>query len=153
MGLNLSVALGIAVAQPDKSVIVMEGDGGLMMKMESLITVGAKAPPNLLVITFNNKFYVTGGGQPLPTDKIDLESFAQAALFPQTATVDSPDAFDAVLDRMLDSGKLGYINLLVARDPEKDLPGSKKDLLQGDGIPRPEEMRTDLVRWIRENCP
>ncbi len=145
MGLPISVALGMAVAQPEKSVIAMEGDGGLMMKMETLITAGAKAPPNLLILTFFNKTYDASGGQPLPTDQIDLEDFAKAARFPQTATVDSPKAFETALDRMLDSGKLGFINLLTAPD--------SREIFKGDPRPRPLEMRTDFTRWIQKNCP
>ncbi len=145
MGLNISLALGVAMAQPDKSVIVMEGDGALMMKMETLITVGAKAPPNLLVLSFFNGMYVTGGGQPLPTNRINLEDFAKAALFPQTATVDSPKVFEAALDKMLDSGKLGYINLLTARDTPELLKGKVKP-------PRPLELRVEFARWIQKNC-
>jgi thiamine pyrophosphate-dependent acetolactate synthase large subunit-like protein len=145
MGLAIPLALGMAVAQPKKQVIVMEGDGGLLMKMESLITAAAKAPPNLLVLTYFNGAYVATGGQPLPAAKgIDLEDFAKAARFPQTATVDSPDAFEAALDRMLDSGKLGYINLLTAPDTKADF--------KGDARPRPLDMRTDFTRWIKENC-
>jgi thiamine pyrophosphate-dependent acetolactate synthase large subunit-like protein len=142
MGLSVSLALGMAVARPDKSVVVMEGDGGLLMKLESLVTAAAKAPPNLLVLTFNNGAYVATGGQPLPAAKgVDLEDFAQAAKFPQTATVDSPAAFDAALDRMLDSGKLGFINLLTAPDSAQ--------IRRADRRPRPLDMRTDFTRWVQ----
>lgn len=148
MGLPIPFALGIAVARPETSVIVLEGDGGLMMKMETLITAGAKAPPNLLVISFFNRTYDASGGQPLPTDQIDLEAFAQAANFPQTATVDSPKAFGAALNRMLDAGKLGFINLLTAPDYMTEARTPKEDKR-----PRPLENRTDFTRWVRENCP
>ena len=100
----------VAVARPKKSVVVIEGDGGLIMEMETLISVGAKA-----------------------------------ARFPQTATVDTPDGFEAALDGMLDSGKLGFINLLTASEPGED-PG-------GDIHPRPLENRANFKRWISENCP
>ena len=146
VGLNLSVALGMAMAQPGQSVIVMEGDGGLLMKLESLVTVGAKAPPNLLVLTFFNNRYVTGGGQPLLSGALNLEDFVKAARFPQTATVDSPEAFDAALDRMLDSGSLGYINVRVAHDAESDVHGSVEHENQ---IPPTLKMRTDFTRWIQ----
>ena len=149
MGLNLSVALGMAMAQPGQSVIVMEGDGGLLMKLESLVTVGAKAPPNLLVLTFFNNWYVTGGGQPLPSGALNLEDFAKAARFPQTATVDSPEAFDAALDRMLDSGSLGYINVRVAHDTESDVHGSVEHENQ---VPPTFKMRTAFTRWMQEQC-
>ena len=135
----------VAVARPKKSVVVIEGDGGLIMEMETLISVGAKAPPNLLVITFYNNCYVSAGGQALPADMINLEDFAKAARFPQTATVDTPDGFEAALDGMLDSGKLGFINLLTASEPGED-PG-------GDIRPRPLENRANFKRWISENCP
>lgn len=146
MGLPVPLALGMAVARPEKSVIAMEGDGGLLMKMEALVTAAAQAPPNLLVLVFSNKMYCATGGQPLPAAKgVNLEDFAKAAKFPQTATVDSPDAFEAALDRMLDSGRLGFINLLTAPD--------SKEHWKSDLRPRPLENRTDFTRWVRENCP
>ncbi len=150
MGLNLSVALGMAMALPNQSVIVMEGDGGLLMKLESLVTVGAKAPPNLLVLTFFNNWYVTGGGQPLPSSELNLEDFARAARFPQTSTVSSPEAFEIALDQMLDSGNLGYINLQVAHDVETDVHGSAE---QEKLVPSALKMRNNFARWIQENCP
>ncbi len=145
MGLNISIALGMAVARPDKSVIVLEGDGGLLMKLETLVTAAAKAPPNLLVVTFFNGWYITGGRQPLPAPEVNLEDFARAARFPQTATADTLDGFDAALDRMLESGRLGYINLRVKRET----PEQVENL--GVQPPRPLEMRANFTRWIQEN--
>ena len=143
MGLTLPVALGMAVARPDRSVIALEGDGGLLMKLEALVTAGAKAPPNLLILAFYNAVYAATGGQALPADpSIDLEDFARAARFPQTATVDSPKAFDAALDEMLDSGRAGFINLLTAPD--------SMSIRKVDRRPRPLEMRADFTRWVRE---
>ena len=140
----------MAMALPNQSVIVMEGDGGLLMKLESLVTVGAKAPPNLLVLTFFNNWYVTGGGQPLPSSELNLEDFAKAARFPQTRTVSSPEAFEIALDQMLDSGNLGYINLQVAKDVETDVHGSAE---QEKLVPSVLKMRTNFARWIQEHCP
>ncbi|GIT27665.1 MAG: hypothetical protein CM1200mP41_37090 [Gammaproteobacteria bacterium] len=62
MGLALPFALGLAAVQPDQRVVVVEGDGGLLMHMGALATVGAVAPQNLTIILFKMVFMQRQGG-------------------------------------------------------------------------------------------
>jgi thiamine pyrophosphate-dependent acetolactate synthase large subunit-like protein len=97
MGLALPLALGLAVAQPTRPVFVVEGDGGLMMHMGSLVTIGAVAPKNLTVLLIQNGLHAASGGQPLTNPSLDLAALARAAGIPQARNVATPEAFALVL--------------------------------------------------------
>lgn len=66
MGQATPVGLGLALAQPDRQVWVFNGDGSQLMSLGSLVTVGAVAPPNLVIFIFRNDSYEITGGQPIP---------------------------------------------------------------------------------------
>lgn len=61
-----SVGLGLALAQPSKKVIVLEGDGGLLMNLGTLVTIAGQEPENLVYFVFDDGVYNTTGGQPVP---------------------------------------------------------------------------------------
>jgi sulfopyruvate decarboxylase subunit beta len=80
MGKASSVGLGLALAQPGRKVIVLDGDGSLLMNLGSLITIANMAPANLIHFVFVNEVYRTTGGQPIPhANKVNFVSLAQAA--------------------------------------------------------------------------
>ncbi|MFC1984287.1 thiamine pyrophosphate-dependent enzyme [Chloroflexota bacterium] len=66
MGKCSSVGLGLALARPDRKVIVLDGDGSLLMNLGSLVTIANMAPPNLVHFVFENSVYRITGGQPIP---------------------------------------------------------------------------------------
>jgi sulfopyruvate decarboxylase subunit beta len=80
MGECSTFALGLALARPDKRVVVLEGDGSLCMNLGSLITIATAAPSNFYQFILHNKMYETTGGQTLPNvDHLDLVKIAQGA--------------------------------------------------------------------------
>lgn len=80
MGKASSVGLGLALARPDKKVIVLDGDGSLLMNLGSLVTIANMAPPNLIHFVFENGVYRTTGGQPIPSaGRISFTDLATAA--------------------------------------------------------------------------
>ena len=88
MGLASSVGLGLALARPDARVIVLDGDGSLLMNLGSLATIGLLRPANLVVVVMDNQEYATTGGQPTPTAHgADLDAAARAMGIAATATV------------------------------------------------------------------
>jgi thiamine pyrophosphate-dependent acetolactate synthase large subunit-like protein len=92
MGLASSVGLGLALARPDARVIVLDGDGSLLMNLGSLATIGLLRPANLVVVVMDNQEYATTGGQPTPTAHgADLEAVARAMGIAATATVRNED--------------------------------------------------------------
>src|SRR3954471_7018208 len=102
MGLASSMGLGLAMARPGRRVVVLDGDGSLLMNLGSLATIATVAPPNLVVIVWDNELYGTTGGQPTATaQRSDLSLAAQALGLPQALAVRAPEDFAAAVDRAL----------------------------------------------------
>jgi len=74
MGHVASIALGVAIAQPRRSVICLDGDGSILMHMGSLTTIGSVSPGNLVHVMLNNAAYESVGGQPTCAAAIDWET-------------------------------------------------------------------------------
>ena len=100
MGLASSIGLGLALARPELRVFVVDGDGSLLMNLGSLATIGWTRPHNLVLVVWDNEEYGTTGGQETATAHgADLEAAARAMGVPATATVRTPDEFDAAIAR------------------------------------------------------
>src|SRR5215475_2788841 len=69
MGQGSSHALGLALGRPDKRVVVLDGDGSLLMNLGSLVSIAAAAPKNLVHFVCHNETYEANGGHPLPNPK------------------------------------------------------------------------------------
>ena len=79
MGGAAMVGLGLAIARPDRPVLVVTGDGDTLMGLGSLATVGVQAPPNLAIAVFDNGRYAETGMQPSHTDSaVDLVGVARS---------------------------------------------------------------------------
>lgn len=78
MGMSSSVALGVAVANPDRWVIAACGDGALGMNMSSLATISNVAPANLIVAVINNGIYEYTRSLPVPTRGVDWDAISQS---------------------------------------------------------------------------
>jgi sulfopyruvate decarboxylase subunit beta len=88
MGLASSMGLGIALTRPDKEVIVLDGDGSVLMNLGGLTTLARYRPKNLVHVIFDNESLLSVGGFPTATSTgSDLAGIAAAAGIPRTATV------------------------------------------------------------------
>src|SRR5437588_1093256 len=84
MGLASSHGLGLALGRPDKRVVILDGDGSLLMNLGSLVTIGAAAPKNLVHFVANNGTYEANGGHPIPNQKADFSGLARSAGYAHT---------------------------------------------------------------------
>ena len=73
MGLAIPIALGVAIAQPERHVVALEGDGSLLMQLGCLATVAMQAPKNLTMVVLDNGLYQITGGQPT-AERVDRRS-------------------------------------------------------------------------------
>ena len=89
MGHASQIALGIALAQPERRVWCFDGDGAAIMHMGSMAIVADKAPKNYAHIVFNNGAHDSVGGQPTVGLKIDLPAVAKAVGYPNVFSVDN----------------------------------------------------------------
>lgn len=99
MGLAASIGLGVALAQPDRVVVVLDGDGNVLMNAGALGSVGALGPGNLHHIVFDNGSHASTGGQRTISDRVRIDALARAAGYRSTARVATDDALDAELLR------------------------------------------------------
>jgi sulfopyruvate decarboxylase subunit beta len=96
MGLASSMGLGIALSQPQRKVVVLDGDGSVLMNLGGLTTLARYAPPNLTHIIFDNQSLLSVGGFPTATATgSDLAGIARAAGIGRAATVTDLEAFKA----------------------------------------------------------
>jgi sulfopyruvate decarboxylase subunit beta len=89
MGGASSLGLGIALAQPERRVIVLDGDGSLLMQLGSLATIAGAQPRNLTHLLFKNGVYHTSGSQEIPGgSRVDFARMAVAAGYRNAYTFD-----------------------------------------------------------------
>lgn len=92
MGLASSIGLGLALAQPGKEVMVLEGDGNLLMNLGVLASIAASGASNLRHVVFDNGAHESTGGQRTVSAKVPLDRIALAAGYRQAICVDTPEA-------------------------------------------------------------
>jgi phosphonopyruvate decarboxylase len=105
MGHATSLGFGLALARPDRRVIVANGDGSMLMNLGSLVTIAAARPSNLVVIVCDNGAYEVTGAQPTPGaegarsagDRVDYGALARATGFVSVFRCPGPAEWDATL--------------------------------------------------------
>ncbi len=127
MGLASSMGLGIALSRPELKVVVLDGDGSVLMNLGGLTTLARYQPPNLVQIIFDNESLLSVGGFPTATATgSDLAAIAAASGIARTATVRDLGAFEAAVAGALAADELTTIVAKVeARGPAgfvTDLP-------------------------------
>jgi sulfopyruvate decarboxylase subunit beta len=102
MGLASSMGLGIALAQPERQVVVFDGDGSVLMNLGGLTTLARYRPQNLVHVIFDNESLLSVGGFPTATSTgSDLAAIAAGAGVPRTATVTTVEQFTRAFDEAL----------------------------------------------------
>jgi len=101
MGLASSIGLGVALARPDLRVVVFDGDGNVLMNMNTLARIAAAAPRNLTHLCFDNGAHASTGAQATISDRVALDEVARAAGYRWTGRVDRAEALAAAIPRVL----------------------------------------------------
>ena len=134
MGHASQIALGIAMAKPERKVWCFDGDGAAIMHMGSMAIVASKHPQNFMHVIFNNGAHDSVGGQPTVGLKIDLPAVAKAVGYKSVYSVDSKDA----LERQLSINEYPVLlEICVRKGNRKDLgrptttPVQNKEALMG----------------------
>ena len=113
------VALGLALAQPGRKILCLDGDGSLLMNLGAMVTISNKAPKNLVHVLFNNKVYAVTGGQPIPgSENTDWEGLAKSAGYAKVFTFDNLEDMTNGIDEALAAEGPVFIHLLVKPEIE-----------------------------------
>ena len=140
MGCLASIGLAIALENPQKRVIVLDGDGAILMKMGTLATVGHYRPGNLIHICFDNRSYESTGGQPTLSPTVDLPAVARACGYRAVADIKTTGEFEEILDDEATHAKPLFVRVEVN-------PGTEEGLSRPSISP--EEMRDRLKTFLQ----
>lgn len=122
MGLGSSHALGLALGRPDKRVIVLDGDGSLLMNLGSLVTIGNAAPKNLIHFVAENGTYEANGSHVIPgKDTVDFSAIAKAAGYRSVHTFEGLNEFAAKIEGVLGETGPVFVTLKVEPGPQPNL--------------------------------
>ena len=118
MGKASNVGLGVALARPERKVMVLDGDGSLLMNLGALVTAATKQPKNFYHFLFNNGVYAVTGGQPIPgSDGVsNWEEIARGAGYAAVFSYDNLEDFTTGIDEVLAAEGPVFVHLSV--EPE-----------------------------------
>lgn len=136
MGHTSQIALGIALAKPDKQVYCFDGDGSAIMHLGSYAVAGSLAPENLKIIVFNNGAHDSVGGQPTIGLTINFPGIAEAAGLKSFGTVKTISGINNVLSQIVKDKHTTFLEIKIKKGARKDLgrptttPKQNKDALK-----------------------
>jgi thiamine pyrophosphate-dependent acetolactate synthase large subunit-like protein len=118
MGLAFPIALGVALAQPDRRVFALEGDGSLLMQLGCLSTIATLKPKNLSMIVMDNGIYQITGAQPTPAAATtDLMAVAIGCGLTNSTWAADEEDFERLVDRSLTSSEPMLIGVRIDDKP------------------------------------
>jgi sulfopyruvate decarboxylase subunit beta len=123
MGQASSAALGLAIGRPDKRVIVLDGDGSLLMNLGTLVTIASQAPRNLVHFLCENGMYEANGAHPIPgRDGVSFAGLARAAGYRKVYELAELGDFEAQLAAILreDGPVFADLKLVPGEPPPQD---------------------------------
>lgn len=121
MGHSSQIALGIALAQPERRVWCFDGDGATIMHMGGMAIVASKQPKYYIHVVFNNGAHDSVGGQPTVGFNIDIPRIARAVGYLHTYTVSKKEDLTDVLNEMKENDGLTLLEIKVKKGNRKDL--------------------------------
>lgn len=136
MGCVSSLGLGLSLTRPEKSIIAIDGDGALLMRMGNLATNGAYSPPNLLHILLDNQTHDSTGGQQTVSDQIHFTEVAAACGYINAVYVHNLQELEEFIEGWKHDKCLTFLYLKISGGSKKGLgrpkmkPSEVKERLQ-----------------------
>lgn len=127
MGGHAGFALGLALAQPNRKIVLFDSEGDILMSLGMLATVAEQAPPNFYHFLLDNEVYATTGGQPVPNAKnVKYDRMALAAGYPRAQAFDKLDDFERALPQIMDKPGPVFVALKVYPEIENAPIGQRR---------------------------
>jgi thiamine pyrophosphate-dependent acetolactate synthase large subunit-like protein len=127
MGGHAAFAFGLALAQPDKKVVLFDSEGDLLMNLGILATIAEQAPENFYHFLLDNECYATTGGQPVPNAKnIAYEVIADGAGYPRTFAFERLDDFAGNIQAILDQPGPVFVAMKIVPEIEMKPLGQRR---------------------------
>jgi thiamine pyrophosphate-dependent acetolactate synthase large subunit-like protein len=121
MGMAPSIALGLAIAKPDRTIVVLDGDGNVLMSMGTLARVAATKPKKFIHVCLDNAEYGSTGGQRTISADVKLEEVARGAGYQRAVRVRSLDELGGAIELALAAPGASFILSEVAGGEPRDL--------------------------------
>jgi phosphonopyruvate decarboxylase len=121
LGCVSSLGLGLSLARPDRSIVVLDGDGSLLMRMGSLAVNAFYKPRALFHVLFDNRCHESTGGQFTVAPIVDFPALARAAGYPSVISVHNPDELQSAAEQWNKNGGLVFVYCPVAMRSVKEL--------------------------------
>ncbi|WP_441259206.1 thiamine pyrophosphate-dependent enzyme [Bradyrhizobium sp. 521_C7_N1_3] len=143
MGLAFPIALGVALAQPDRRVFALEGDGSLLMQLGALATIAALKPKNLIMIVMDNGIYQITGAQPTPAAGVaDIVAIATGSGLANSAWAADEEDFERLVDEALSASEPSLIAVRIDDKPgvgttRRDPVQIRERFMHGLGVREP----------------
>ncbi len=142
MGHTSQIALGIAHANPEKTVFCFDGDGSALMHLGNYAIAGSLAPKNLKIIIFNNGAHDSVGGQPTICHWIDLPKIAEAVHLKNFGSIKSTKEIVKFMPLLVKSNHISFININIKK-------GARNDL--GRPTSAPVENKIAFMNFLKKN--
>jgi phosphonopyruvate decarboxylase len=139
MGCLSSLGLGLALVQPHRRVVVLDGDGAALMRMGALAAVGCQRPPNLVHLLLDNGVHDSTGGQATLSSNVDFAGVARSCGYPHAVRCTSPDQLSETL--AFDRQELTFVHVRTRPRDNRKLPRPTIS---------PPEVATRLRQWLKQ---
>ncbi|PJG57218.1 hypothetical protein CVM73_02110 [Bradyrhizobium forestalis] len=143
MGLAFPIALGVALAQPDRRVFALEGDGSLLMQLGALSTIATLKPKNLTMIVMDNGIYQITGAQPTPAANVaDIVAIAIGSGLANSAWAADEEDFERLVDDAMAASEPSLIAVRIDDKPgvgttRRDPVQIRERFMHGLGVREP----------------
>jgi len=145
MGGRAAFAFGLALAQPQRKVLLFDSEGDMMMGLNILPTIAEHAPKNFYHFLLDNECYATTGGQPVPNaKKIAYDVVARGAGYARTFAYDNLESFQINLERIMSGPGPVFVALKIVPEIENEPIGQRKRFVTRT----PEQVRQDLWKAL-----
>lgn len=141
MGHCSSIALGIALAQPKRKVICIDGDGAFIMHMGSLAAIGKAQPSNFYHILMNNYVHESVGGQDTAIDAIDVQGVVNSSKYAGVSQINNKSDLENKIDNILSGQGPQFLEIKLK-------PGSRADL--GRPTIKPIDNKRNLIKFLKK---
>lgn len=144
MGGHSGFGLGLALAQPDRKIVLFDSEGDILMSLGILTTIAEQNPTNLYHFMLDNEVYATTGGQPVPNAKnVDYAAFATAAGYPKAHSFTEIEDFTRELPGILSEPGPVFVALKVFPEIQNEAIGKRR--------PWQVRSRTEVVGGLRDS--
>jgi phosphonopyruvate decarboxylase len=141
MGHCSAIALGIAIAKPNREVVCIEGDGSMLMHLGSLTSIASLRPKNFRHIIMNNEVHESVGGQDTAAKKLDLSAIVDAVGGSKMFKADSPAELKKNIPAFITCSGPSFLEVKIQ-------PGSRKDL--GRPTIKPSANKVNFMNFLKK---